>query len=201
MEQLVAHFLSQFTYLAIIVVLAAAGLGVPISEDLTLLLGGALAARGLTSFWPTLLAGYCGVIFGDVLIHRWGMKLGPLAWSKPFVQRALSPARQERLRTHFARRGFLTVVIGRHTPVARAPVFFLAGASGVSFGKFLAADAFSAAITVPIVVTLGFKFGEHLDQVKAWIHEAQWTAGGLFLVVALGVILWRRLAKRAAAES
>ena len=191
MEHFLAGFLDKFTYLAIVAVLAAAGLGVPISEDLTLLLGGGLAARGVTSYWPTLAAGYFGVLIGDALIHHWGKRMGPRAYAAPLVQKALSPERQEKLRAHFARHAFLTVVVGRHTPLLRAPVFFLAGASGVTFWKFVLADAISAAITVPLVVTLGFYFGNHLDQVREHIHEVQVVLGAL--VVCGGLVwLWRR---------
>jgi len=173
-------------------VLSAAGLGVPVSEDLTLLLGGGLAARGVTAYWPTLAAGYFGVLLGDCLIHHWGFRMGPAAYQHKRVQRVLSPERQERLRAHFAKHGFLTIVVGRHTPVLRAPVFFLAGASKVPLWKFLLADAVSAAITVPIVVTLGFYFGEHLDEIRRILHEVQWV---LVAAVALGAaawLLWRR---------
>ena len=68
MEHVLAGFLDKFTYLAIVGVLSAAGLGVPISEDLTLLLSGALASRGVTAYWPTLAVGYFGVLIGDALI-------------------------------------------------------------------------------------------------------------------------------------
>ena len=50
MEHALSQFLSNFTYMAMVAVLIAAGLGVPISEDLTLLLGGGLATRGIKSF-------------------------------------------------------------------------------------------------------------------------------------------------------
>ena len=187
MEHALAGFLDKFTYLAIVGVLSAAGLGVPVSEDLTLLLGGGLASRGITSYWPTLAAGYLGVLVGDALIHQWGRRMGPKAYAAPVVQKALSPERQEKLRVHFAKHSFLTVVVGRHTPFLRAPVFFLAGASGVSFATFILADAVSAAITVPIVVTLGYKFGQHLDVVRGHIHEVQWALGAVVLV---GLAIW-----------
>ena len=197
MEHFLASFLDKFTYLAIVAVLSAAGLGVPISEDLTLLLGGGLAARGITHYWPTLAAGYFGVLIGDALIHQWGRRMGPRAYAAPVVQKALSLERQEKLRAHFERHAFLTVVVGRHTPFLRAPVFFLAGASGVGFWTFVLADAVSAAITVPLVVTLGFYFGAHLDQVRAHIHQVEWVLGGL---VACGLLFWfwRRGRRRAA---
>jgi len=197
-EHALAGLLSRFTYLAIVALLTAAGLGVPISEDLTLLLGGALAARGVTLFWPTLFSGYFGVLFGDCLIQHWGRRIGPAAYQARRVQKVLSAERQEKLRSHFARHGFLTVVVGRHTPMLRAPIFFLAGASGVPFWKFLLADAISAAFTVPLVVTLGYKFAEHLDDIRQAIHHVEWIIVAAVAVGGAAFFLWRR--RRAAAK-
>jgi len=187
-EHALAEFLAKYTYPAMLVLLAAAGVGVPISEDLTLLLAGALAGDGVTRFWPTLIAGYLGVLLGDVLIHHWGAKLGPAAYQHPRVSKHLSAKRRERLRAHFQKHGFLTVVVGRHTPVLRAPVFFLAGASGVPLWKFLLADGLSAAVTVPIVVSLGYYFGDHLQDVRRMLHGIEWAVGAVILL-AVG-ILW-----------
>ncbi len=50
MEHFLAHLLDKFTYLGIVAILSAAGLGVPVSEDLTLLIGGGLAAKGVTQY-------------------------------------------------------------------------------------------------------------------------------------------------------
>lgn len=196
MEHALGEFLSEFTYLAMLGLLSAAGLGVPISEDLVLLIGGALSARGITSYWPTLACGYFGVLLGDVLIHRWGMKIGPAAYRHRIVQKGLSVERQVKLREHFARHGFLTIVVGRHTPILRAPIFFLAGASRVPLWKFAIADALSAAVTVPLVVTLGFYFGEHLDDIRARIHQVQWALAAA-VAAALSAWLWWRRRKRA----
>jgi membrane-associated protein len=195
-EHALAHFLSQFTYLAIVGVLAAAGLGVPISEDLTLLIGGGLAARGVTSYWATLICGYCGVLLGDVLIHHWGKRMGPAAYEHRIVRKHMSPQRQEKLRAHFARHGFWTIVVGRHTPMLRAPIFFLAGASKLPVWKFALADALSAAVTVPIVVTLGYEFAEHMDEIRAKIHHVEWIIGGAVVLAIAALWLWRRRRKR-----
>jgi LPXTG-motif cell wall-anchored protein len=195
-EHALAHFLSQFTYVALVGVLAAAGMGVPISEDLTLLLGGGLAARGVTGFWPTLVCGYSGVLLGDVLIHHWGKRMGPAAYQHRIVRKHMSLQRQEKLRAHFARHGFWTIVVGRHTPMLRAPIFFLAGASRLPLWKFALADALSAAVTVPIVVTLGFEFAEHMDEIRAKIHHVQWLIAAAVALSLLGFWLWRRRRRR-----
>jgi membrane protein DedA with SNARE-associated domain len=194
MEHTLAELLLRFTYPAMIVLLSAAGLGVPISEDLVLLLGGAVASQGATKYWPTLVAGYAGVILGDVLIYNWGKRLGPRAYDHKLVRRVLSRERENKLFAHFARHGFWTVVVGRHTPGLRAPIFFLSGASGVGFWKFLIADMLSAAVTVPIVVTLGYYFGEHLDEIRGLIHRVQWAVAAAVLLAA--VALWVRHRRR-----
>jgi len=200
-EHTLAALLARFTYPAMLLLLSAAGLGVPISEDLVLLLGGALASQGVTQFASTLVVGYLGVLLGDGLIHHWGKKLGPKAYEHRLVRKVISAERGEKLREHFGRHGFWTVVVGRHTPGLRAPIFFLAGASGVRFGKFLLADALSAAVTVPLVVTLGYLFGSHLDDIRRMLHRAHWIAGAVALV-AVGVwwFLRRRRLRREAAE-
>ncbi len=202
MEHTLVKLLVQYTYPAILVLLSAAGLGVPISEDLVLLIAGALASQGVTQYTPTLLAGYFGVVFGDALIYHWGKKLGPRGYEHRLVRKVISPERAEKLRSHFARHGFWTVVVGRHTPGLRAPIFFLSGAAGVGFGKFLLADMLSAAITVPAVVTLGYLFGEHLDDIRRLLHRVHWLVGAAVLA---GAVLWwflrkRRLRRRAAAR-
>lgn len=200
MEHWVADFLSKFTYPAMLALLCAAGMGVPISEDLVLLLGGALAGQEVTSFWGTLAAGYCGVIIGDLLIYQWGRRIGPAAYRHRIVQKALSLERQEKLRVHFAKHGFWTVVVGRHTPVMRAPIFFLSGASGVPLWKFTIADMVSAAITVPVVVLLGYYFGEHLDDVRRWIHKVQYFLVAAVAVLGLAWFLWKRSRRTAGQE-
>jgi membrane protein DedA with SNARE-associated domain len=183
-EHALAEFLAKYTYLAMLVVLTAAGLGVPVSEDLTLLLAGALAGSGVTRFWPTVAGGYLGVLLGDLLIFHWGRCLGPAAYNHPRVRKHLSPERQEKLRAHFQRHGLLTVVVGRHTPLLRAPIFFLAGASGVPLWKFLLGDGLSAAFTVPLVTSLGYFFGDHLDDIRHKLRGFEWGAAAVILVVA-----------------
>src|SRR3981189_1452417 len=111
MEHALAEFLAKYTYLAVVALLTAAGMGVPISEDLVLLLAGALAGQGITRFWPTLLGGYLGVLLGDLLIYHWGRRLGPAAYHHPRVRKHISPERQGKVRAPFAPHRLRTVAV------------------------------------------------------------------------------------------
>ena len=53
--------------------------------------------------------------------------------------------------------------------------------------KFLLADGLSAAVTVPLVVSLGYYFGDHLDDVRRRLHGFEWAAAAVIL---LGVGIW-----------
>src|SRR5438309_2367556 len=59
----------------------------------------------------------------------------------------------------------------------------------------LAADMLSAVVTVPIVVTLGYKFGEHLDDIRRVMHKVQWGIAAA-VVVGLVIYLTRRRRRR-----
>jgi membrane protein DedA with SNARE-associated domain len=196
-ERALVSLLGRFTYVAIFAVLCAAGLGAPVSEDLVLLVGGGLAAQGVTELWPSLATGYAGVVMGDILIHQWGKRLGPAAYEHRLVRKVLSVERQQKLGAQFERHGGWTVVVARHLPGLRAPVFFLSGAAGVPLWKFVVCDAASSAVTVPIVVLLGYYFGEHLDEIRRRIHHAQWIIGAAaaLAVVAFWIVRRRRRAR------
>jgi LPXTG-motif cell wall-anchored protein len=93
------------------------------------------------------------------------------------------------------------VIVGRHTPGLRAPIFFLSGASGVGFWKFLCCDAVSAAVTVPVVVALGYYFGEHLDEVRSRMHQVQYFAAAGALLLLGGYLYVRRRRRRLKADA
>lgn len=191
---MVQTLLAQFTYVAILGLLVGAGVGVPFPEDVTLLTTGYLAREGVVKFVPALLVGYVGVLIGDFLIYRLGRRLGPGVMRHRWLARVFTEKRLAWFERHFAKRGMLTVVIGRHTAGLRAPTFAMAGAMGVPVWRFLLADALSAMVTVPVVTYLGYFFAEHLERVKGQLHRVELI--GLLALVAGGLVYgvwsWRR---------
>jgi len=180
---MVLAFLQRFTYVGMFALLIAAGLGVPIPEDLTLMTGGYLARKGITSLVPSLLVGYAGVVIGDLLIFRLGSRLKEGVYTHPRLRRLFTPRRQAWIERHFEKRGILTVVIARHLAGLRAPTFLVAGTSGMATWKFLLADAFSSLLTVPAVTYLGYLFAENLSKAHRHVHRIElWILPGLVLV-------------------
>ena len=61
------RYMRQFSYGAVVVLLASAGLGVPAPQDITLLLAGYLIQRGMMT--PAITVPICvvGAVTGDAL--------------------------------------------------------------------------------------------------------------------------------------
>ena len=193
---MVLNLLYRFTYLGMFGLLIAAGLGVPIPEDITLLTGGYLAQKGITSLWPTLIVGYVGVVIGDLLIFRVGRRLKEGIYTHPRLGKLLTPKRRQWIENHFRKRGILTVVIARHCAGLRAPTFLVAGTSEMPTWKFLLADAFSSILTVPAVTYLGYFCADNLDQARQHVHRIELWALGAFVVVGLAIFIYHRVQRR-----
>lgn len=193
---MIAQLLHRFTYVGLFGLLIAAGLGVPIPEDATLLTGGYLARQGITSLWPTLVIGYVGVVVGDFLIFRLGRKLGDSIYTHRRFGKLFTPKRRVWIEEHFRKRGALTVVIGRHTSGLRAPTFLVAGTSGMPSWKFVLADGLSSLLTVPAVTLLGYFFADNLEKAKSHIHRIElWVLGGA-LLIGLAIFAYHQMKRR-----
>lgn len=190
--------LARYGYLSLFVLLAGAGVGIPIPEEPTQLLGGALAQRG-TLFLPGVLATcWVGIVAGDLLWFHVARRIGPRVLDRRPVRKVLTPARRARIEGHLARHGFLTVMVSRHLSGLRLPAFALAATHGVRWQTFLLADGLSALVSVPAVVTAGFLGARHLRSVGADLRRVEL---GVLVVLAAALLAWvlvRRLRRRAA---
>ena len=193
---MILHLLSQFGYLAVGGLLVAGGVGVPVPEEIIQLTAGYLARRGVFSFVPALVAAYVGIVAGDALFFHLARSQGPRLLARPAVARVLTPGRRRWLEGHFARHAFLTVVVARHTSGFRLAAYALAAVNGVRPRTFVLADAFSALLSVPLVVSLGYLFAAQLEDVKRRVHEVEMGVAVLAAAVAAAVVLAKWLRTR-----
>src|SRR3990170_6319818 len=76
---ILTHYLESFIYIGLFFILFICGLGAPIPEEITLVIGGYLAYQGFTQYPQTVLTGLIGVMVGDLTLfyigNRWGTEL------------------------------------------------------------------------------------------------------------------------------
>lgn len=188
------RFLTQFGYAAIAGLLVADGIGVPVPEELIQLTAGYLARREVLAFVPALVAAYCGIVAGDFLLFKLAQRYGERLFERLRVSRLITPRRRTWLESHFARHAFLTIMVVRHMSGLRVPAYILAATHQVRARTFLLADALSALLSVPLVVSLGYLFAARIEEVKRHVHEVELVlaAAAILATLAYVLILHRR---------
>jgi membrane protein DedA with SNARE-associated domain len=188
--------ITRYGYLAVLGLLLAAGVGVPIPEEPTQLGAGALAHQGYLSIGPAVAVCWGGIVAGDLAWFLLARRHGPALLARPAVRRLLTGERRARIEAHLSRHAFLTVMVARHLSGLRLPAFALAATHGVSRTTFLAADALSALLSVPLVVAAGYAGAHHLAAVRAELRWVELAALGLAALAGLGWVAIRRLRGR-----
>jgi membrane protein DedA with SNARE-associated domain len=189
----IEHLIAELTYVGMFAVLLVAGLGVPIPEDIPLILGGVSA--GLhperVNFWIVNAVGIVGVLVGDAIIFLTGRRLGPGGLERPLIRRFINPVRVRAMEGCFARNGTWIVFFARFVAGIRAPTYFAAGMFRVPFWTFLSLDGLAALLSVPIWVWLGWYFADRKDWLLAQLeHYKVWVMGGGAVAVAGVAALW-----------
>jgi membrane protein DedA with SNARE-associated domain len=192
LQGLVEHF----GYAAVFGLLLAAGVGVPVPEELTQLTAGVLSHEGYLRLGVAIPVVWAGILAGDTVLFLLARRHGPRALESRAARRVLTPARREKLERHFARHAFLTVAVARHTGGVRFAAFALAGATGVPTATFVLADGLSALVSVPLVVGAGYLFAHHLGEAR---RDVRLVEVGILAAVLVAAFVAVRLRRRRAA--
>ena len=167
-----------FTVLVLLLALATL-----VSEDLTCIGAGLLAAKGVIGFIPATLACLIGIFIGDILLYLAGRLLGRKGAQKAPLRWVISEADLTRSAQWFERRGMLLIFLTRFFPGTRLPTYFSAGLLGVGILRFSFFFLLAATVWTPLLVGLSAWLG---GQMLAWFEIYQDYA----LLGLIGVILF-----------
>ncbi len=163
MTGLVSSTIEHFTYVGLFLVLALCGLGLPVPEEIPLLTGGFLIYRGITQYPETLAISFVGVIAGDNSLFFLGRRFGTKVLKYLEYVRPHTRQRIEWLKTLIDRYGNMAIFYARFLPGVRAPIYLTSGLAGMRPRRFIVYDTLGAAISVPLVVSIGYFFGDQID--------------------------------------
>lgn len=153
--------------------------GLPVPGETALLAGSALAKYGRLSLpWVIVLA-VCGAILGDNLGFLIGRSGGRPVLKRHGWKIGLTEYRLNEFDRFFARHGAKTIFFARFVTGLRVFGAVLAGASGLSWRKFLFYNATGAIVWATVIGVAGYALAYSWDTLERWIGR-----GG---VIALGV--------------
>jgi membrane protein DedA with SNARE-associated domain len=147
-------------YPGIFAIVGLESAGLPLPGETTLLAASYLAATGSLSLPLVIASAALGAIAGDSLGYLIGRKGGRRFFERYGRYVGITETKLEKADRYFARHGAKTVFFGRFVAVLRILAGPMAGASKMSYRRFLAANAAGGITWATLMGTLGFFFGK-----------------------------------------
>lgn len=191
------EFLQTWSYLGVFLTIIATGAGLPVPEELPVVVGGALAGGGHAYWWIMLPVTILAVIIGDSVLYLIGRMWGPSLVERPFIKKhILPPERLLKIEDNFHKYGIRILLFARLTPGIRAPIFLTAGIVRLSLVRFIIADGIYAIPGVSLLFYLGYVFTEQMVELVK--NEFEHIKAIIIIVLVLavaGYFLYRFLRK------
>jgi membrane protein DedA with SNARE-associated domain len=174
--------------------LMLAGLNIPISEDLMIIISAALAATVVPEHTAILfLFVFLGCYISDWVCYWIGRRLGPKLWNFRWFAKTVDKKRIDSIHNYYEKYGFWTLVIGRFIPFGvRNCLFLSAGIGKMHFGKFLLADGIACILSNTALFTLAFFAGKNYEALLHFVKTFNIFLFAFFLVSIIGLIWYKK---------
>ncbi len=184
--------------LVIFALLFACGLGLPLPEDIPLLVGGYFVGQGKMNLVVVSVLAWVGIIGGDCVLYWLARRYGMGVTRLPLIGRHVTQTRILWAEQKFERHGIWVVAVCRMFAGVRGAMVVAAGAIRFNFLKFIIADGLAAIVSGGLFVYLGYLAGKHLGSIadvrKRIQHYEHYVLTGAIVVACLlaAYFIWRR---------
>jgi membrane protein DedA with SNARE-associated domain len=170
----VSHLLIQLVsgggLAAIFILMAAESAGIPISSEIVVPLGGALASQGKLPFLGVVAAASLGNLVGSLVAYLLVRRYGEPLILGPGRRVGLTPGHLRLANRLFDRWGLFAVFFGRLLPVVRTYISFPAGLSRrIRLVPFVVATTLGAIPWNFALAFAGLKLGQNYERVAGAI--------------------------------
>ncbi len=176
--------IGQTGYLGIFLVLVFGGLGLPVPEEVPIVLAAILARKGTMHWVPALGSCFAGVLVGDFIVYFLGYFYGEKVLSLPLTRKFLTKARESQIKGYFHRHGVKILVLGRFAVGFRTAAYLTAGILRLPPLKLFLTDCCAATFSTLLMFGLGYAFASKFEE---GFQEAQHY---ITPAIALGLAIW-----------
>jgi membrane protein DedA with SNARE-associated domain len=189
----VQHFITQYGYLAVFLLMLAESACIPVPSEVIMLLGGALASGAVAGAHPSLagviIAGVLGNVAGSYVAWAVGKYAG-LAAARRWGRRIGIREREiDHANAWFERHGTMAVLFGRVIPVVRTFISLPAGFAQMPPVRF---GLYTTLGCIPWTVALGvagYELGGNWESVANAFHGPTYIIAGIVVVVVAALIV------------
>jgi membrane protein DedA with SNARE-associated domain len=188
----IVELFARYGYWAVFVGVFLENAGLPVPGETALLAGAALSRSG-TLFLPLVIAtAIGGAILGDN-VGFWIGRRGGRALVERFGAKAgVTPARLAQFDRFFDRHGAKTVFIARFVTGLRVVGAVLAGASDLSWGRFLVYNSTGAIAWATTFGLVGYMLAYSWETLERWIGRTGFALLALIVIAGLVFVLRKR---------
>jgi len=178
-------------YLGIILFLVLTGCGLPIPEEVPIVLAGIFSSQGRMEPEWAFAACLFGALLGDSVMYAIGYHFGHgLVAAHPKLGKLLGAQREAYFEQAILRHGFKIMLLARFMVGIRGPVYLAAGVVRMPFRRFLLWDLVCATLVVGTFFGLSYTYGE---QITDLIRDAEMKLTLVALaVIGVAVLWWMR---------
>jgi membrane protein DedA with SNARE-associated domain len=188
----IASLFQPSNYLGLFLFITLTGCGLPLPEEVAIVLAGVLSAQGHMDWLWAFIACLAGALAGDSIMYAIGRYGGRrLLYAHPRFAKLLGAEREARFEQAVNRHAFKVMLLSRFLVGVRGPVYLAAGIVRLPFRIYFLCDLVCATLVVGFFFGLSYAFGE---AVVATVRRYEWwlTVIVLLVIAIVGGLLYYR---------
>lgn len=188
---MIIHFMDQYGYLGILLLIAIENIFPPIPSEVVLTFGGFMTTYTNMTIVGAIVFSTVGAVLGAVILYLVGRilnkeRLIQIVSGNVGTILRLKPADIEKADHWFETKGSKVVFFGRFVPIIRSLISIPAGMSKMSMPRFLVLTTIGTSIWNTVLIIAGSIVGESWETIAAVINEYSFIT--LVLLAIVGVI-------------
>ncbi len=189
---------AQHAHWIIFGALMLAGLNIPISEDLMIIISAILASSIIPSNTFILFAAvFLGAYLSDWMVYWIGRVLGIKLWKNRWFRKTVPKRKLSKVKLFYKKYGFLTLLIGRFIPFGvRNCLFLTAGMTKMNFAKFAISDGIACFCSNITLFSIAYAIGKNYSSLFHYVKKVNIFIFLLFIFTIISFICYYKLKKK-----
>ncbi|MBE3552321.1 MAG: DedA family protein [Kyrpidia tusciae] len=171
------QLVQSYGYLGIFIGMTLESACIPLPSEVIMPFAGYMVGRGFLNLGWVILAGTAGNVVGSLIAYYVGIRGG-----RAFLERYgryiwIHHRHLDQADHWFARRGEVTVFVGRLLPAIRTFISLPAGIARMPVGRFILYSAVGSLPWVWVLALVGVKLGQHWESIQHYTHPLTLAVG------------------------
>ena len=187
----ILNYVPQYGYPALFILLMLGIVGLPIPDETLLTFSGYLVFKNELALIPTMATAFLGSISGITGSYVIGRSVGDYFIRTVGRRLRIRAEDLDQVKSWYLRWGKYAVVFGYFVPGVRHLVALVAGSSRLPLVIFMPFAYLGGLIWSSTFLGLGYGLGEAWAQGSATVHRVLAVAGGILVIVFVGIFVHR----------